>query len=97
MRTWLILLGGLSVWAANFLGIYFAASIWPGTVTARVIALLLTVVAFAALALILARSRRMVRRSPNDAVAAFAGFVAIGGCAVAALAFVYHAVTAVLA
>lgn len=93
MRTWLLLLGGLIVWAANFLAIYVAVSIWPGTVLARVLALLLSAAGLAAAAFVIIR----LRRWRGDQLTQWIGGVSAAGCALAALAMVYHGLTAVLA
>lgn len=48
MKRWLLMLGGLLVWAVHFFAVYAAASIFPGAPTANVVALVVTVMALAA-------------------------------------------------
>lgn len=48
MPSWLILLGGLLVWAAHFFLLYAIASLLPGDPAARLLALAATVPALAA-------------------------------------------------
>lgn len=48
MRQWAILLGGLVVWAAHFFAAYIAASLFPGSDTARWLTAGATVAALAA-------------------------------------------------
>ncbi|MDT9598928.1 hypothetical protein [Sphingosinicella rhizophila] len=42
MRAWSLLLSGLIVWAIHFFGSYVIASIFPGTMLARALILILT-------------------------------------------------------
>lgn len=48
MRTWLVLLGGMIVWAVHFFGLYALASVLGSGVTARIGTALLTVACLAA-------------------------------------------------
>lgn len=48
MKRWLLILGGLLIWAAHFLGAYAAASIFPGEPAANILALVATVAALGA-------------------------------------------------
>lgn len=47
MARWLLLLGGLLVWAAHFFSLYAIASIFPGDQIARWLAIIATVLALA--------------------------------------------------
>ena len=53
MNRWLLMLGGLLVWAAHFFALYAAASIFPGAPTANILALIITVMALGANGLLL--------------------------------------------
>ena len=48
MRTWLLLLGGLIVWAVHFFGLYAAGEIGGETTAARLAVLALTLLCLAA-------------------------------------------------
>ncbi|HET9336565.1 MAG TPA: hypothetical protein VFO12_09190 [Sphingomicrobium sp.] len=48
MRRWLLMLGGLLVWAAHFFAVYAAASIFPGDPAAESLALVATLAAIGA-------------------------------------------------
>ncbi len=45
MRAWLLILGGLIVWAAHFVAIYAIGSVFPGQANARWLVLAATVAA----------------------------------------------------
>lgn len=53
MRAWLLIIGGLIVWAAHFIAAYAAASVFPGQPAAHLIALAATTIAVGANAAIL--------------------------------------------
>lgn len=48
MRTWLLLLGGLLVWAVHLFGIYAAGEIWGHAPPARIAVVALTIAGLAA-------------------------------------------------
>ena len=54
MRAWLILLGGLIIWAVHFFSLYILASVFGSTMTARVGTALITTACLAANGAILA-------------------------------------------
>lgn len=66
MRAWLVLLGGLLTWTAHFFALYAIASIFPGTDTARWLALAATAVAAAANGVILWRASAKVKRASAE-------------------------------
>lgn len=59
MRQWAILLGGLVVWAAHFFAAYLAASLFPGSDSARWMTGAATLVALAADGAILLSALRL--------------------------------------
>lgn len=58
MRAWLLITGGLIVWATHFIAIYAAASVFPGQAIARWMVLAATAAALGANASILYLSAR---------------------------------------
>lgn len=79
MRTWLLLLGGLLVWAAHFFLLYAIASVFPGTSTARILTLVVTAPALGANAALIwiAANRLFDRQDPlGQWIAAFAATAA---------------------
>lgn len=65
MRAWLLILGGLIVWAAHFVTIYAIASAFPGQPAARWLILAASAVAIGANLAILRRTARP-RGDPLD-------------------------------
>ena len=58
MRTWLMLLGGLLLWAGHFFALYLIAEFWGDGRPARLAAAALTLLGLAANAALLLRLRR---------------------------------------
>lgn len=58
MRTWLLLLGGLIVWAVQFFALYIVASIFGSAPIARISTALITLACLAADAAILVAALR---------------------------------------
>ncbi|WP_106639086.1 hypothetical protein [Allosphingosinicella vermicomposti] len=81
MRSWIILLGGLALWAVHFFGLYFTGSIFLSSGTARSIAGLFTLACAAATLLLMAWINRQ-----SEAV--LAGWVSPAGRAGAVLALI---------
>lgn len=97
MRTWLLLLAGLLIWTAHFFGIYIAASLFPGTSLAKWLTGLLTLVALAALALLM---RPVLRRSipkEEEALTGWLDGLALLGAALSAVAILYQGLPALTA
>jgi len=87
MRSWLILLGGLFVWAAHFFALYGIGE-FAGTGTApRFAALLLTAFGLA-IDVFLAWS--LLRHPPADAFGCWRTSVALGGVFLSALALIWQ-------
>ena len=53
MGAWLVLLGGLLIWAAHFFAVYAIASIFPGTGLGRWLTIIATVIALVGVAWII--------------------------------------------
>jgi hypothetical protein len=66
MRKWGLLLGGLLVWTADFFLLYGIVSIFPGTVLARVLALVVTAAALAANAWIIRFAWKLIHSAPDE-------------------------------
>ena len=91
MRAWLVLLGGLLIWAAHFFAVYAVASLFPGTDTAWYLTLLLTVVATGAAAWLWWRTRRVPQddRAGDDLGRWMEGLASMS-CALALIAIFYQ-------
>lgn len=97
MVTWRSTLGGFVVWTGHFFGVYAAGSLFPGSSIARVLTLVLTVIALAAVGW---QSWRVLRRPPGaivDDVTRWLSGLALAGCAMAGIAILYQGLPAVLA
>ena len=63
---WMLLLGGLLIWAAHFFLLYAFASIFPGSDTARWLSAAATLVGLAANGLVLRAAAARKRASADD-------------------------------
>lgn len=90
MKSWLILLGGLIVWAIHFFGLYAIAEIAPRTWLVA----LLKLACLSADIWLLLRIRRMVGGEP---FAAWRRSVAFGGAMLSVLAVTWQALPALIA
>ena len=97
MRTWSFLLSGLVVWAVHFFGLYLFASVWPGTATARGLALLLTALCLAVNAWLLRRALPALRRNPADDFDRWAASIATAGLGFSLVAVLWQGLPALLA
>jgi hypothetical protein len=66
VRKWGLLLGGMLVWAADFFLLYAIASIFPGTILSRVLALVVTLAALAANAWIIRFAWKLIHFAPDE-------------------------------
>lgn len=96
MRFWRSLLGGLILWTAHFFAIYIIASIWPGTLLARALVMLATVII---LAIAGWRSVLVVRnmRTAADDLLCWSDGLSLLGYALAGAAIVYQGLPSFLA
>ena len=92
MRSWLLLLGGLIVWAAHFFMLYGIASIWPGDPVARLLTGAVTLVAVAADAFLL---RLVVHDRKRDELDQWVREVAIAGAAISLVAVLWQGLPAI--
>lgn len=91
MRTWLLLLGGLIVWAAHFFALYAAGEIGGQNMATRTAALLLTVACLAADAAI---ARAAAARTARDPFSRWVRFTALAGAALSAVAVIWQGMAA---
>ena len=94
MRQWIILLGGLTVWAAHFFVLYGIASILPGSRAAAWLVLIATLTAAAAAGAVLHRALAMARGT--DALERWSAQIGTVGAAVSLLAILWQAAPALL-
>ena len=97
MRSWLLYLGGLIIWAAHFFAIYVAASVFPGTRTARWLTISLTILALGALVLLIDRIYRRRRAHPSAGPARWLDTLALLGAGLALVAIIYQTLPAFIA
>ena len=95
MRRWSLLLGGLLVWAAHFFTLYAIASIFPGTQTARILAIAVTGLALAASIAIIS-SALAARRRDEDALDAWIADVGLVGGALSFVSVLWQGAPAVM-
>ena len=93
MRHWIILLGGLSVWAAHFLVLYGIASILPGSRAAAWLVLIATLAATAA-GVVLRHAIALARGT--DALERWSAQIGAIGAAISLLAILWQAAPALL-
>ncbi|UUY00508.1 hypothetical protein [Sphingomonas sp. J315] len=93
MRSWLLLLGGLLVWAVHFFALYAVGSIFLTTDLARGLTIALTLVCLLVLSLI--GRRAWLNRAP-DAESDWIRVVALWGIAVGGIAILWQGLVALL-
>lgn len=93
MRSWLLLLGGLLVWAAHFFALYGIGEFSDGGVAARGAILLLGVVAILADGLL---ARRLLPLPREGDFARWRAGVALGGIMLSALAIFWQSLPALI-
>lgn len=96
MRSWVFLLGGVLVWAADFFLLYMIASIFLTTPLARLLAMLVTLAALAADAFLLWLAWTRHRSAKADYDRWFAS-LALLTAAISAVAVLWQGFPAVLA
>jgi hypothetical protein len=94
MRPWLLYLGGLLIWAAHFLAIYVAATVFPGTRIARCLTVSLTIVALGALLLLIYQIHGRARAHPSAGTARWLDTLAFLGAGLAGVAILYQTLPA---
>lgn len=96
MQFWRNLLGGLILWTAHFFAIYIVASFWPGTLLARVLVLMATILALAVAGWRAMLVLRNMRTAPDDFLRWSRG-LALLSYALAATAILYQGLPSLLA
>lgn len=96
MRAWAILLGGLLVWTVHFFTLYAVASIFPGTLLARVLTGAVTLACLAAAAWLL-RSALRAGRAEGDAFTGWTHRIAALAAGIALVAILWQGFPALLA
>lgn len=94
MRVWLLLLGGVLVWAADFFLLYTIASVFLTTPFARLLTVIVTVAALAADAWLLATNWRRSRQC--DGYDAWLSMMGSLTAAISAVAVAWQGFPAVL-
>lgn len=94
MNKWVLLLGGLTVWAIHFFLLYGFASLFPGQHIARILTLLATVPALAADALLLWAAAGGAFRT--DELDRWVSDVSAIGAALSFIAVIWQALPALL-
>ena len=97
MRAWLIMLGGLLIWAAHFFALYAVASIFPGMALARYLTVALTLAAAVAAGWLLLRTSRAVSDKEEDALESWMYRMSATGSGLALVAILYQGAPALLA
>ncbi|WP_300975278.1 hypothetical protein [Sphingomonas sp. LHG3406-1] len=96
MRQWLFLTSGMLLWTAHFFGVYIAGSLFPGSVVADWLTIILTIAGLLA-AMILARfAWKAWRTSSTDEVRHWISGIALMGDALAGIAILYQGLPALL-
>jgi hypothetical protein len=93
MRSWLILLGGLLLWAVHFFLLYGIGEFAGASAASRGPVLLLSGLALGAVGLL---ARRLLPLDRSDDFARWRAAVALGGLALSALAIAWQALPALI-
>ncbi len=93
MRSWLLLLGGLLVWAVHFFALYAVGSIFLTTDLARGLTIALTLICLIALSLI---GRRAWLAHVPDTESDWIRVVALWGVAIGGIAILWQGLVALL-
>lgn len=95
MRAWLLLLGGLIVWAIQFFALYILASVFGSSPAARIGTALVTLPCLAATAWLLIRATR-ARQAATDRLDRWIASVAAAGAALAIVSVLWQALPALI-
>lgn len=96
MRGWTLLLGGLLVWTAHFFLLYGIASAFPGSSTANLLTLAVTIPALAIDGWILWFAIQRMRRDDGDGLAGWISELGAVGAALSLVAVGWQALPAIL-
>lgn len=92
-QTWILLLGGLVVWAAHFFLLYAFGSIFPASDIARWLTVAATLAGLMANLTIIRMARADRGRDSGQDVASFAAHIAVPECLVSITAILWQGVT----
>ena len=94
MRFWLTALGGLTIWAVHFLGLYVLASVadvaWRDAAGGRAAGLVFSLACQAAVALAGLSAARGLRRPPSDETRLFGLRMGVAGAVVAGVGVMFQ-------
>ena len=96
MGKWIILLGGLTIWAAHFFLLYAFASLFPGRDLARILSLAATLPALAASGWLLWLTARRRQPQASDDFGRWVGNIGALGAALAIVAILWQALPALM-
>ena len=96
MSKWVLLLGGLTIWAAHFFLLYGFASVFPGTQTARMLTWIATVPALAANAFLLWTAAARTLFAADDELDRWVLNVAAAGALLSLVAVLWQALPAAM-
>lgn len=96
MQFWRHLLAGLILWTVHFFAIYIIASLWPGTLFARILVLIATILLLAVVAWRSMLVLRKLRAVPDD-LTRWSHGLALLGFALAGAAILYQGLPSLLA
>lgn len=96
MGKWVLLLGGLTIWAAHFFLLYAFASLFPGRDLARILSLAATLPALAASGWLLWFTVRGRQPQNSDDFGRWVGKIGALGAALAIVAVLWQALPALM-
>lgn len=96
MRSWLLLLSGLLIWAAHFFLLYAFASIWPGSQTARWLTFAVTAGALAVDGAIMWLAAKALRGDDDDQLGQWMWRFAFAGSLLSSAAVVWQGLPALI-
>ena len=96
MRKWLLLLGGLLIWAAHFFLLYGFASVFPATDLARLLTVFATFVALAANGAIIYRTFAYKNADGQNELEVWVRAVAFGGALLSLIAVLWQVLPALI-
>ena len=95
MRAWLLLLGGLIVWAIQFFALYILASVFGSSPAARIGTALVTLPCLAATLWLVVHATRALRTA-SDRLDRWMASVAAAGAALAMVAILWQGLPALI-
>lgn len=96
MRVWLVLLGGMIVWAVHFFALYAFASIWLTSTTTRLLTGLATAGCIAADAALLRLCLRIIAANDRDCAIFWPARVGLVGAGLSLVAVLWQGLPALI-